>query len=612
MNPLKKFTEKEDSFSVIFHIFFWKYLFHFFSISIAMIGQGSIGFYSVLPPLLTLVLAVATKQVFLSILCGYILGLIAYCVFAHTSAMEFFSLFYSLLAQVLEKNSKLIVFIMLMGGFVEIINKAGGSKSFARFVTKYIHSRRVSEIITYAIGIFLFMDDYFNSLTNGSVMKTVCQLNGVSPQKHAQIVHIIASNMCILIPITSWSAAVLGEITKAKIENPLSFLVQAIPYNFFSISVLCFVFFTVLFDIDIGPMVKHQRLAVQRAALQKRYMPFIDKQEASLPNKSNAFDLILPLLCLLFCSFFLMLVIGGIFDGRSFIEAMNNTNTIDAILYALFVTFCLLLLLYVPRHLLTFKEFVDTFIQGLKDMLSTLLVLLLAWSLGTMSTDLLGTGLYISSIIEQFSIPPLYIPCLIFLLAMLLTFSLGNAWGTFGLFLPIVFSILEKFDYYILLLGFSACLGGTLLGDHCSPISDTTIMTCTSTGCPIADHIKTQIPYMCIVAVLSLVSYIVAGLLRCEGWMILLVDIFLSFIIAVVFIVIQRVRTIVKERKSEHGAPNDVLAPLLISKSYTYLAKLEGTDMVIVVNDSNLTQDTSSIKRSYTFHDTSSPITTTL
>ncbi|KAK8809697.1 hypothetical protein WA158_000640 [Blastocystis sp. Blastoise] len=484
-------------------------------------NSNDLGWWSIVPPLATLALAILTKQVFFSIFIGVSIGVLIFCVSASLGFIDFITILLEFIIKKVETNAHLLIFIMMMGALVEIINSAGGSIAFASSIQKVVHSKMSAQLMTFLFGFVLFIDDYFNALTNGNVMHSVCKFNHVSIQKQAQIVHVVASNVCVLIPITSWAAAIISEITKGEIQNPLTLFIQSIPYNFFSFLVFLHILFCIFTGYEYGPMKKFQDMAFFRESLQQVHIPLITTESIIEEKHAHLFDLLIPIISLITIAIVFMLYFGGFFNGSSLIDSFNHTDSIKALSLSVILIFFITALLYIPRKLLSFKEFMSSFTKGMQDMLPTLLILIMAWTMASVTESLLGTGHFLGHIIKHSHLPIQLVPCVIYIISALLTFSLGNAWGTFGIFIPIVIRIFKETDETLLSIGLASCLGGAVLGDQCSPISDTTVMTCASTGCVISEHIQSQIPYMLVISLFVFIGYIVSCYTLWNAWIIL-------------------------------------------------------------------------------------------
>ena len=358
-----------------------------------------------------------------------------------------------------------------------------------------------SMLSTSLLGSLIFIDDYFNCLTVGTVMKPVTDKHGISREKLAYIIDATAAPICIIAPVSSWAAAIISQISDSGIADPMSVFIASIPYNLYAILTLIMVVTLCATKLDFGPMAKYNSAK-----------PVKEVDEGSKNGKGKVFDLLIPIISLIIFSVLAMLQVGGYFEGGMTIgQAFGETDASVALVYGGFGALIVTFLLYIPRKVLSFKEFMESIVEGIKSMAPAFAILTFAWTISGICRDLLGTGVYVGEIVKSSSIPMAIIPAIVFATAAFLSFSMGTAWGTFGILIPIVATICIEAAPEFLVMAIAATLAGSVFGDHCSPISDTTILSSTGAECDHINHVSSQIPYACVVAVCAFVGYLVAG-----------------------------------------------------------------------------------------------------
>ncbi len=471
------------------------------------------GILSVLPPVLTIVLAIITKEVVVSLLVGIFSGSIIYCIATQSAFLEAVKIVFVVMSKSIGENIYIIIFGSMLGALVHVITIAGGSRAYGKWAIEKIKSRKAVQIATAFLGIFLAIDDYFNCLTVGTVMRPITDKHRVSRAKFAYIIDAMAAPVCVIAPISSWAASIVSCLENAEL-NGMTMFIRTIPYNFYAILTICFVFMLCLSGIDFGPMKVFEYNALVKGDLFTTRPEEIDKEEeySYISEKGTVWDLLLPVIVLILVSMLMMLETGGFFKGgTTFYHALGSTNSGLSITVGAVSALLAAFLMFVPRKVLSFKVFMDGVNQGMKSMVPAFLILALAWTMSDICGELICTGVYISDLTASSNVDPAYIPVFVFLVSGFLSFSLGTSWGTFGILIPVVAAICQKFSPEITVIALSATLSGAVFGDHCSPISDTMVLSSMGAGCNHMDHVSSQMPYACLVAFCSLIGYILAG-----------------------------------------------------------------------------------------------------
>ena len=474
--------------------------------------------WSLLPPIVAIALALITKEVYSSLIIGIIVGGLIYAggnfetTITHVITDGF-------VANVADSyNMGIIIFLILLGALVSMMNKAGGSAAFGRWATKHIKSRVGAQLATIALGVLIFIDDYFNCLTVGSVMRPVADSHKVSRAKLSYLIDATAAPICIIAPISSWAAAVAGFARSAGAENGIKLFIQAIPYNFYALLTIVMMIFIALMKFDYGPMKKHEDNAKEKGDLFTSGTRQAVEEMAANP-KGKVVDLIFPVFVLIVCCVIGMIYSGGFFSGESFIDSFSNSDASVGLAYGAAVTTIITVIYYLCRRVLKFKDLMESLPEGFKAMVPAIMILACAWTLKAM-TDSLGAKIFIAQLIEgSAGAFQSLLPAIIFVIAVGLSFATGTSWGTFGILIPIVLSVFGA-GQPITIVAISACMAGAVCGDHCSPISDTTIMASAGAQCDHINHVSTQLPYALTVAGVSTVSYVLAGFI--PNWYIVL------------------------------------------------------------------------------------------
>ena len=487
---------------------------------------------SLLPPVIAIVLALITKEVYSSLIIGIVVGGVIYAggnfegVIKHVISDGFVNS----LAD--SYNMGILIFLVLLGTLVSMMNKAGGSAAFGRWASKHIKSRIGAQLATMALGVLIFIDDYFNCLTVGSVMRPVTDRNNVSRAKLSYLIDATAAPVCIIAPISSWAAAVAGFARGAGAENGISLFVSAIPYNFYALLTIVMMIFISLSKLDYGPMKLHEKNAIEKGDL-FTCGNRIDADQTDVNEKGRVCDLVIPVVILIICCVIGMIYSGGFFSGENFITAFSNSDASVGLAYGAGFAMIIIVIYFLIRRVISFKSIMESLPEGFKAMVPAILILTCAWTLKAM-TDSLGAKIFISQLIQGTAGAfQSFLPAIIFLIAVGLSFATGTSWGTFGILIPIVLSVFSSGEP-ITIVAISACMAGAVCGDHCSPISDTTIMASAGAQCDHINHVSTQLPYALTVAGVSAVSYIIAGFV--PNWLIVL-PISIALMIGTLFVI---------------------------------------------------------------------------
>lgn len=479
-------------------------------------------FWAIFPPLLAIVLALITKEVFSSLFIGIVAGGLIYSKFSFegTIVHVFSDGFISSVAD--SYNIGIVIFLVLLGALVSMMNKTGGSAAFGRWTATHIKSRVGAQICTTILGLLIFVDDYFNCLTVGSVMKPVTDAKKVSRAKLAYLIDATAAPICIIAPISSWAAAVAGFAKGAGAESGFSLFINAIPYNFYAILTIIMMFVIATIKLDFGPMKKHEDNALNGDLFTSGAI----EDETTLLTKNDkgrVCDLVVPVIFLVIACVIGMIYSGGFFSNggeayHDFIVAFSNSDASVGLLYGSGVTIVFAVIFYLLRGVISFKDCMASLPDGFKAMVPAIMILCFAWTLKAM-TDSLGAKVFISQIINGPAAGlQVFLPAIIFVVACVLAFASGTSWGTFGILIPIVLASVPGSE--LMIISVSACMAGAVCGDHCSPISDTTIMASAGAQCNHVNHVNTQLPYALLVAGISFVSYIITGFVK--AWQIAL------------------------------------------------------------------------------------------
>lgn len=460
------------------------------------------GWLSILPPVVAITLALLTKEVYSSLFLGIFTGMCVYTFSTGGSLLQAVTYVFDMMAGKIGENGYMIIFLVLLGSLVVVVTRSGGTAAYGQWAIRRIKTKRSAKLTTALLGLLIFLDDGFNCLTVGTVMRPITDKHKISREKLSYLLDATAAPICIIAPISSWAVAVASEVEEA---GGLNAFVQTIPYNLYALLTIAMVLFLSATDFDFGPM--------KKAELER-----VDVAEAgevqAAQGRGTVLDLVLPIVTLIVTAIFGMAYVGGFFEGASFAEAIGE-NPVAGLTLGTFAGLLVALCMYLPRKIMTMQEFVTGIIDGIKTMIPALTILILAWALGGVCREMIGTGNFVSQIVSGGHISMSLIPAIVFAVAAFLSFSMGTAWGTFGILLPIVSMICAgPAGAGVLIPSLGATLAGSVYGDHCSPISDTTILASTGAQCEHLRHVETQLPYATLVAVVCFFGYIVAGFAR--------------------------------------------------------------------------------------------------
>lgn len=467
-------------------------------------------FWSLVPPVIAIGLALITKEVYSSLFIGILVGAMfsADFRFEGTVLKVLDDGFIGVLSD--SSNVGILIFLVILGAMVCMMNAAGGSAAFGRWASTHIKTRIGAQIATIILGMLIFVDDYFNCLTVGSVMCPITDKHNVSKAKFSYLIDATAAPICIIAPISSWAAAVSGFVEG---EDGLAIFINAIPYNFYALLTIIMMFGLVLMRIDYGPMALHEANAM-KGDIYTTGKRVDEEQEKKFNPKGKVIDLVVPIVILIICCITGMIYTGGFFSGTDFVTAFSQSEASLALSIGSFFALVLTVIFYVCRRVLSFRGCMECIPEGFKAMVPAILILTFAWTLKTM-TDSLGADVFVATAMKSASDGLMnLLPAIIFLVGCFLAFATGTSWGTFGILIPIVVGVFEAQNPELMIISISACMAGAVCGDHCSPISDTTIMASAGAQCNHVNHVATQLPYALTVAGVSFVTYIVAGFVQ--------------------------------------------------------------------------------------------------
>ncbi len=471
-------------------------------------------FWALVPPIIAIALALITKEVYSSLFVGIVVGgLLSANIFksgfSFTNAMDY--IIGDGLISAVSDSAGIFIFLVFLGVLVALMNKAGGSRAFGNWAVKHIKSRAGAMIATFVLGVLIFIDDYFNCLTVGSVMRPVTDSHKISRAKLSYLIDATAAPVCMIAPISSWAAAVASY---AEEGQGLKLFIQAIPYNYYSLLTFVFIIAIVFLKVDYGPMKLHEMNAMLNGDLYTTGERVDNVTQAPEGNtKGKVIDLVLPVVILIATCVFALVYNGGILDGENFIDAFSNTDATVGLPWGGLIALVITIIYLLCRRVISFKDAMECVPEGFKAMVPAITILTCATALKNM-TGLLGAKYFVANLMNGAAEGLAnFLPAIIFLVACGLAFATGTSWGTFGILIPIVTAIFPA-DSTILIIGISACLAGAVCGDHCSPISDTTIMSSAGAQCNHINHVNTQIPYAVTVAAISFVCYIISGFVQ--------------------------------------------------------------------------------------------------
>lgn len=465
--------------------------------------------WALVPPVIAIALALITKEVYSSLFFGILTGALLFSGYHFEGTIN--HIFVDGIISVLSDsyNVGILCFLVILGAMVQLMNRSGGSAAFGDWASKHIRTRAGAQLATIALGCLIFIDDYFNCLTVGSVMRPVTDKHKISRAKLAYLIDSTAAPICIIAPISSWAAAVSGFVEG---ENGMSLFLQTIPYNFYALLTIAMMILMVALKVDFGPMHQHEVNAIEHHDLYTTpERPFENAADEARREGGHLIDMLVPIFSLVICCVIGMIYTGGFFSGVSFIDSFAGSDASVGLVFGSFCALVITLAFYLIRNVLSFNECMDCLPEGFKQMVPAILILTLAWSLKAM-TDSLGAKEFVAGVVQGSAKNFLqFLPVIIFMIAIGLSFATGTSWGTFGILIPIVVACFQGIDHNMMILSMSACMAGAVCGDHCSPISDTTIMSSAGAQCLHINHVSTQIPYALTAAISSAIAYIVAG-----------------------------------------------------------------------------------------------------
>ena len=488
--------------------------------------------FSLLPPVIAIALALITKEVYSSLFIGVLAGSVMAASFKPAATMDV--MINDGLIAAASGTAGIFIFLVILGILVALINKTGASAAFGHWAKTHIKTRVGAQLATFAFGVLIFIDDYFNCLTVGSVMQPVTDAHKISRAKLAYIIDATAAPICMIAPISSWAAAV-SKFAEGTGYSGIQLFIRAIPYNFYSLLTLVFIVALALMKFDFGPMAKHEFNALENGDLFTSGTEHdeIDSDIGVNSGRGKVIDLIIPIVVLIVVCVIGLIYVGGFFDGASFVDAFADTDATVGLPWGSMIALVVTIIYLIARRLISFKDAMACIPKGFLAMVPAILILTFATALKN-TTGLLGADVYVETLMKG-SAEGLanFLPAVIFLVACFLAFSTGTSWGTFGILIPIVISVFEH-SPELLTIGMSACLAGAVCGDHCSPISDTTIMSSAGARCDHINHVSTQMPYAITVAAVSFVTYVIAGFVQ-NAWIVLPIGVVLM--IATLFVI---------------------------------------------------------------------------
>lgn len=492
---------------------------------------------SLLPPVIAIGLALITKEVYTSLLAGIITGGLLYSNFNLELGINtmLFNENGGMIAKLSDSgNAGILVFLVMLGILVSLLNKAGGSAAFGKWASKHIKTRIGAQLSVMVLGILIFVDDYFNCLTVGSVLRPVTDRHKVSRAKLSYIIDATAAPVCIIAPISSWAAAVTSSVPEDAGINGFAVFIQTIPYNLYALLTLVMVLGVTILRVDFGPMKRHEMNAIAGDLFTTPGRPYEDNEEEILKENAHVLDLILPVVVLIISCIIAMVYTGGFFSGTSFVDAFANSSASVGLVLGGAVTLVFTFIYFMLRDTLSFRKFTECIPEGFKSMIAPILILTMAWTLSGM-TNLLGAKVYVADLVSSSAGSMQgFLPMIIFIVAALLAFATGTSWGTFSILIPIVIGVFPSGQ--MMVISIASCLAGAVCGDHCSPISDTTIMASAGGHCEHVNHVSTQLPYAIVVAAVCMVGYLLIGILQAAklaalSWLALPVCIVLLFVV---------------------------------------------------------------------------------
>ncbi|MBR1396983.1 MAG: Na+/H+ antiporter NhaC family protein [Selenomonadaceae bacterium] len=473
--------------------------------------------WSMLPPIITIVLALLTKEVYMSLIIGIFCGAL---LFTGGNLLESILTMFTIMEEKVGGNVNILVFLAILGILVAAITKSGATKAYGEWAASVINGKRSALGLTALLGIVIFIDDYFNCLTVGTVMRPVTDKFKIARTKLAYVIDATAAPICIIAPVSSWAAAVGSSLPEGSTVDGFTIFLQTIPYNLYAWLTMAFMVFIIWTGRDFATMGASVKANNKQFYIPPEYKDSVD-EEAKISGNGRIIDLILPLIVLIGSCVYGMLYTGGIHEGKSIADAFADCDSSKALVFGSFVAFAFTGLLYLPRKVVSFDEFCGCFTQGFKAMVPAIFILCLAWTLSGICNDkYLDLGGYVGAVVNEHTSVMMFLPVIFFLVAIGLAFATGTSWGTFGILIPIAMAILDATNtelYPMLVLCVAAILSGAVGGDHASPISDTTILASAGAQCHHLDHVGTQVPYVIVVSICCIIGYIIDGFTQ-NGW----------------------------------------------------------------------------------------------
>ncbi len=481
-----------------------------------MDGSMFIGtWWSLVPPLLAIVLALVTKEVYSSLFIGVAMGALLYTGFHPWNA---FVAFFDIMKN--SMNLNILIFDVLLGMIIVLMSKSGGSAAYGKWAGIKIKSKKSAMLATTGLGVLIFVDDYFNCLTVGSVMRPVTDRFKVSRAKLAYIIDATAAPVCIIAPISSWAAAVNSYVPEDAGISGFQLFLRTIPYNLYAILTLLMVFTIILTGLDFGLMKKHEKNAAAGDLFTSGGEEFDQVKEEEISSNGKVIDLVLPVLVLIGTAIGAMIYTGFLGGATDVVTAFSGCDAETSLIFATLITVMFMLVLYLPRKVITFKGFMDSFVEGFKMMIPAIGILIFAWSLKGMG-DALEIASFVENLVGSNASASVLLPAILFLVAIFLSFSTGTSWGTFAILVPIAIAMFPGADnMQMMIIAVASVLSGAVCGDHVSPISDTTVMSSAGAQSNHINHVTTQMQYAVVVAVVSAIGYVIAGFVHI-WWLVL-------------------------------------------------------------------------------------------
>lgn len=462
-------------------------------------------FWALIPPIVAIALALITKEVYFSLLIGILSGALFFTGFNPVTTVE---TTFTIMGDKIGSNANILIFLVLLGILVALMAKSGASRAYGNWASKAIKSKRGALLATSGLGALIFVDDYFNCLTVGTVMSPVTDRHKISRAKLAYIIDATAAPICIIAPISSWAAAVGSSLPEGCEIDGFNLFLRTIPFNFYALLTIFMVVFLIVMNFDFGPMKKYEIAHREQESVNENS----EKETIAVTGRGRVIDLIIPIGCLILFCIMAMLYTGGILEGKGIVAAFADCDSSRSLVLGSFFALVVTFLLYIPRKVISYKEFTDSVIEGFRAMVPAIAILSLAWTLsGVCSAEYLDAGGYVKSVVEMYSIPLSIMPAVFFLVALGLAFATGTSWGTFGILIPITIAVFGGVDSQTMVTTVAAILAGAVCGDHVSPISDTTILASTGANCNHLEHVSTQMPYALLVAGCCFAGYLISG-----------------------------------------------------------------------------------------------------